>query len=202
MPLSSSKQGATPTTTTIPNTGTASKSQSGCEQAIVSGSRLTKPYFLIKPTPTYTPDSSSDSETDSELCADPAGHPDSENDQILFSNTQKLPDLGPSLELTSEESHNAVNYQQLDYHSTDNQSNEQVLVLYQPKLNDENYLQVGDAVLLVQGQYWCKVILDSHSGDQDEFQGSLYWNYSDPDGSNPTGSYLFPGQSWGVLRGP
>ena len=77
-----------------------------------------------------------------------------------------------------------------------------MLVLYQPKLNDENYLQVGDAVLLVQGQYWCKVILDSHSGDQDEFQGSLYWNYSDPDGSNPTGSYLFPGQSWGVLRGP
>ena len=77
-----------------------------------------------------------------------------------------------------------------------------MLVLYQPKLNDENYLQVGDAVLLVQGQYWCKVILDSHSGNQDEFQGSLYWNYSDPDGNNPTGGYLFPGHSWGVLRGP
>ena len=40
----------------------------------------------------------------------------------------------------------------------------------------------------------------SHSGLKDAKDHSLYWNYAALDGSNPTGSYLFPGESWGVLR--
>ena len=55
---------------------------------------------------------------------------------------------------------------------------------------------------MVQGDSWCKVILHSHPGISDAQEGSLYWNYSLEDGSNPTGGYLFPGKSWGVLRGP
>ena len=167
-----STHGATPTVKTMHNTETASKSPSGCKQANIPRSRPTKPYFIIKPTPTYTPDSSSDSETDTEHCdaliehqeseidpdsssdsetdselfASPIDHPDSENDQISLCDTQRLPDLDSNQELRSQEICNSVDYQELDYQSTDNPSNDQVLVLYQPKLNDENYLKVGDAV--------------------------------------------------------
>ena len=76
-----------------------------------------------------------------------------------------------------------------------------MLKLYQPRLKAKDYLKVGDAVLLVREQYWYKVILNSHTGHSQALNGSLYWNYSSPDGGNATGGYLFPGQSWGVLRG-
>jgi hypothetical protein len=59
---------------------------------------------------------------------------------------------------------------------------------------------VGDVVALVQGDAWCKVVLSSHSGHKDVKDQSLYWNYAALDGSKTTGSYLFPGDSWGVLR--
>jgi len=64
----------------------------------------------------------------------------------------------------------------------------------------DSYLRAGDTVALVQGDSWSKVILTSHSGHRDAQNHSLYWNYEDLDGSHPEGSYLFPGQAWGVLR--
>ena len=75
------------------------------------------------------------------------------------------------------------------------------IYLRQPHFGQPNYLKVGETVLLVQGDTWQKVILHSHSGVSDAQAGSLYWNYSLEDGSNLTGGYLFPGESWGVLRG-
>ena len=83
----------------------------------------------------------------------------------------------------------------------DNQPPPIRLQLFQPLYGQKDYLKVGDMVALVQGDSWCKVVLISHSGHKDALQDSLYWNYSALDGSNPTGSYLFPGQAWGVLRG-
>ena len=74
------------------------------------------------------------------------------------------------------------------------------LHLSQPTYGQKKYLKVGDVVALVQGDAWCKVVLSSHSGYRDVKDQSLYWNYAALDGSNTTGSYLFPGESWGVLR--
>ena len=74
-------------------------------------------------------------------------------------------------------------------------------ILVQPLLNQADYLRPGDTVLLVHENEWIKVKLDSHSGFKDASNGSLYWNYSNLDKSNPRGSYLFPNQAWGVLRG-
>ena len=75
-----------------------------------------------------------------------------------------------------------------------------VLHLVQPHFGEESYLRVGDILAIVQGDFWTKVVLTSHSGTHEATNSSLYWNYTDLDGSNPVGSYLFPGQAWGVLR--
>ena len=75
------------------------------------------------------------------------------------------------------------------------------LPLSQPLYGQKKYLKVGDIIAIVQGDVWCKVVLSSHSGHKNAKKKSLYWNYTAMDGSNPTGSYLFPGESWGVLRG-
>ena len=77
----------------------------------------------------------------------------------------------------------------------------QKLYLKQPVFGNQDYLKTGDKILIVQGDVWSKVILRSHSGRADARNGSLYWNYSDVNDENETGGYLFPGQSWGVLRG-
>ena len=74
------------------------------------------------------------------------------------------------------------------------------LHLSQPVYGQKNYLKVGDIIAIVQGNVWCKVVLSSHAGHKKAKRKSLYWNYAAMDGSNPTGSYLFPGESWGVLR--
>ena len=73
--------------------------------------------------------------------------------------------------------------------------------LFQPLYGEPNYLAAGDIVAVVQDDSWCNVVLTPHSGVKDEFNNSLYWNYAALDYSNPVGSYLFPGQAWGVLRG-
>ena len=73
--------------------------------------------------------------------------------------------------------------------------------LVQPLFKQPDYLKRGDRILLVQGNEWTQVKLDSHSGTKNATNGSLYWNYSNLDGSNPRGGYLFPNQAWGVLRG-
>ena len=86
-----------------------------------------------------------------------------------------------------------------DVHDIQNQP-QQSLHLYQPLYGQKSYLKPGDIVVLVQDDYWCKVILHSHTGRRDAMNHSLYWNYSALDGSRPAGGYLFPGQAWGVLR--
>ena len=77
---------------------------------------------------------------------------------------------------------------------------QQSLHLYQPLYGQKSYLKPGDIVVLIQDDYWRKVILHSHSGRKDAKNHSLYWNYSALDGSRLAGGYLFPGQAWGVLR--
>ena len=62
-------------------------------------------------------------------------------------------------------------------------------------------MRPGETIAIVQGDVWCKVLLNSHTGKKHAKRNSLYWNYSALDGSNPTGGYLYPGESWGVLRG-
>ena len=54
-------------------------------------------------------------------------------------------------------------------------------------------------IVVVQDHHWQKALLTSHSGICDLRHGSLYWNFTDLDGSNTRGGYLYPGQSWGVL---
>ena len=75
------------------------------------------------------------------------------------------------------------------------------LHLFQPLYGEPNYLAAGDIVAVVQDDCRCKVVLTSHSGITDVSHNSFYWNYTALDYSNPVGSYLFPGQAWGVLRG-
>ena len=75
------------------------------------------------------------------------------------------------------------------------------LHLHQPVYGQDSYLRAGDAIVLVRGEEWVKVILSSHSGHLDARDGSLYWNYAAPNGSHATGGYLYPGESWGVLCG-
>ena len=100
----------------------------------------------------------------------------------------------------------SISLQTQVFHASDQQPSPQVnpvqnLHLYQPLYGHRDYLKTGDTVLLVHGDLWCKVILHSHTGASDALNGSLYWNYYLEDGSHFTGGYLFPGESWGVLRG-
>ena len=62
-------------------------------------------------------------------------------------------------------------------------------------------MRPGEVVALIQNDVWCKVLLKLHTGHKRARNSSFYWNYCTLDGSNPTGGYLFPGESWGVLRG-
>ena len=70
----------------------------------------------------------------------------------------------------------------------------------QPIFGSSNYLKKGEHIAIVHEGVWCRAILRSHSGHRDVKNGSLYWNYSDPDNKDLRGSYLFPGESWAVLR--
>ena len=76
--------------------------------------------------------------------------------------------------------------------------------LVQPKAKSKGYLTKGDLVLLFSTpeQRWKTVRLTGHSGTKHYQQSSYYWNWTDLDGTNPQGSYLYQGQLWGVLRGP
>ena len=55
---------------------------------------------------------------------------------------------------------------------------------------------------MVIGTQWRRVTLISHSGHKDVMNYSLYWNFRVEENSQVNGCYFFPGQSWGVLRGP
>ena len=56
--------------------------------------------------------------------------------------------------------------------------------------------------ILVKDGFWQRARLVSHAGKKSLRNGSLYWNISGIDDMWTMGCYLFPGQSWGVLRGP
>ena len=75
------------------------------------------------------------------------------------------------------------------------------LHFFQTLYGEPDYLAAGDLVAVVQDDCRCKVVLTSHSGITDVSHNSFYWHYTALDYSNPVGSYLFPGQAWGVLRG-
>ena len=75
------------------------------------------------------------------------------------------------------------------------------LVLTQPLYGQPDYLVPNDLIVLVKNGYWNKARLVSHTGTRDLSNHSLYWNFDDVDGKWQDGGYLFPGQSWGVLRG-
>ena len=76
------------------------------------------------------------------------------------------------------------------------------LVLYQPKYGDADYLKVGETIVVVYKDFWSKAVLLHHAPKSKHFSnGSLLWTYSDLNGKNKRSSYLFPGESWGVLRG-
>ena len=74
-----------------------------------------------------------------------------------------------------------------------------ILTLHQPKYGDDDYLRVGDIIVIVHKDYWVKAILHKYAGWPKNH--SLYWTYSNLDGSESRSGYLFPGESWGVLRG-
>ena len=83
--------------------------------------------------------------------------------------------------------------------NTQNSPTVKNLILYQPKLGSKDYLKKGDVIVLVYKGYWTKAILTRSS--RTPSGQSLYWTYSNLDGSETRGSYLHPGASWGVLRG-
>jgi hypothetical protein len=144
----------------------------------------------LSPTPTYTPESDSDDDDDEE--------PPQHHVRPLFP-TPPHDDELPHDAAQEAAPHDVA----LAADEADDQGHLQprpTLRLSQPTYGQKKYLKVGDVVALVQGDAWCKVVLSSHSGHRDVKDQSLYWNYAALDGSNTTGSYLFPGDSWGVLR--
>ena len=143
-----------------------------------------KPFLKLSQHPHYTPDSDSDSSSDSDstqsdIIVDCPPSPVDQEDNPY----DEEADCNPLL-------------------PDENLPNPQRSVhLYQPVYGQPDYLKAGEIVLLVVGDNWVKVQLNSHSGTSDAYGGSLYWNYTSEDGSYQNGGYLLPGQSWGVLRG-
>ena len=80
-----------------------------------------------------------------------------------------------------------------------NEVNPRNLILHQPKYGDDDYLQVGDIIVIVHNDFWVKAILHKYSVWPRNH--SLYWTYSNLDGSDTRSGYLLPVESWGVLRG-
>ena len=146
-------------------------------------------------TPKYTPESDSDSECSVSSSSDQ--ELDHTNEVISLS--EDVSDLNSSLDTivsVSSSSHAVVTSP-----SPPPEPQERLLILNQPLCSDVDYMRPGETIAIVQGDVWCKVLLNSHTGKKHAKRNSLYWNYSALDGSNPTGSYLYPGESWGVLRG-
>ena len=134
-------------------------------------------------TPSYTPDSDSDSDTTYS----------SEEDQ---SSVNSYDD--DNLSIDSDPSSNASTSGTLSPAPEVNDA--PPLRLIQPLFGDPNYLKSGDHVAMVLDGMWNTVVLMSNTGRKHLQNNSLYWNFKTLDGSLTTGSYLFPGQAWGVLR--
>ena len=145
-----------------------------------------KPFFKLSQHPHYTPDSDSDSSSEYDSAQSEPGFningppsPEAQEDNSFNEETDSNPSLpDETLPIPPTSVH-----------------------LYQPIYGQPDYLKPGEIVLLVVGDNWLKVELNSHSGTSDAYGGSLYWNYTSEDGSYQNGGYLLPGQSWGVLRG-
>ena len=167
-----------------------------CEKEMKSQKKTIQPSHSSS-TPRYTPESDSDSDSEYSVVsisdqdledAEPLNSPDSDHTSEPDSSSNPTasenasqdntpsPSLSPNLPRAS-------------------------LTLKQPQCTDSDYMRPGEIVALVQNDVWEKVMLNSHTGRKRAKDGSFYWNYSSLDGSNPTGGYLYPGQSWGVLRG-
>ena len=89
--------------------------------------------------------------------------------------------------------------------STDSSDHEevskQVIYLKQPKHGSADSLRRNDVIAIVKDGYWQRAQLCSHAGKKTLKNGSLYWNLSGLDEKWNIGCYLFPGQSWGILKG-
>ena len=146
-------------------------------------------------TPKYTPESDSESECSVSANSDQELEHSNEN----MSLSEEILDLNSSLDtiISVSSSSQAV----VTSSSPTPEQQEQTLILNQPLCSDVDYMRPGEMIAIVQGDVWCKVLLNSHTGRKRAKRHSLYWNYSALDGSNPTGGYLYPGESWGVLRG-
>ena len=147
-----------------------------------------KSVQYITPTPKYSPDSDEDSDSSTDW--------ESSEAETLNSHYDSLSDNDDNSSDTEVDNAELFMNQPIP-----NNFQRRKLYLKQPVLGSQDYLKPGDKILMVQGDVWNKVILRSHSGRADALNGSLYWNYSDVNDENETGGYLFPGQSWGVLRG-
>ena len=166
------------------------------------------PKLFLSNTPVLTPDSDSESSSscDDSFCDDFPCNDSSSIDSTYVYEELELDQVSDE-DTYSGQAQDPPTFEQAQViPNSDKQPSPQVnsiqnLHLYQPLYGQRDYLHPGDVVLLVHGDSWCKVILHSHTGVKDVLNGSLYWNYYLADGSHFTCGYLFPGESWGVLRG-
>ena len=160
------------------STGTSTEPNLKCETA--------------KSSPKYAPTSS---ESDSD---------DEEEEENTSQTSQNPPFLTPPPEDITPELSIASDPNSPDA-SSDNSlplEQETIVHLQQPSISDRNYLQRDETIVLVKDGFWQRARLLSHAGKRSLKNGSLYWNISGIDDKWTMGCYLFPGQSWGVLRGP
>ena len=90
--------------------------------------------------------------------------------------------------------------------STDSSEHEEivpktVIYLKQPKHGSADSLRRNDVIAIVKDGCWQRALICSHAGKKTLKNGSLYWNLSGLDEEWKMGCYLFPGQSWGILKG-
>ena len=156
------------------------------------------PKYVLTSTPIYTPDS--DSDFDDEDFSSPL---------FLFPTPLREPvddfhlpaavDVVPLLDDPDDPKDYYIPF--LDLYADPLSPPFPTLHFFQPLYGEPNYLAAGDIVAVVQDDCRCKFVFTCHSGITDVSHNSFYWNYTALDYSNPVGSYLFPGQAWGVLRG-
>ena len=160
-------------------------------------SQKTIQYSHLSSTPRYTPDSSSDSDSEySVVSVSDLNIEDAELQDSSDSGHTSEPDCSSNPTVSENASQESTPSPSLSPNPP-----RASLILKQPLCTYPDYMRPGEIVALVQNDVWDKVVLNSHTGRKRATNGSFYWNYSSLDGSNPTGGYLHPGQSWGVLRG-
>jgi hypothetical protein len=77
---------------------------------------------------------------------------------------------------------------------------EDVYVLIQPKVKQQDSLKVSETIVIYEDDVWQPTMLLSINRKFYQ-RSSYYWNFASLDGSYQRGSYLCPGEAWGVLRG-